>query len=145
MVLSAKLDKVEIYSKKVYGHHSFIFLTLWSSDQLITWLITNVISQRPRDLATKLDRVVSFNVCLLSIESNNLFITWSHEVTWQMKNVINSLSRGLSLTNFTEGWLMIRSRLFNHKATYSFDHVVKWVQVDNESRYVFTSTNYGKL
>ena len=33
----------------------------------------------------------------------NLLITWSHKVTWQMKNVINALSRGLSQSNLTEG------------------------------------------
>ena len=57
-----------------------------------------------------------------------------------MKNVINSLSRDLSLSNLAEGWLMIMSHMSNHKATYSFDHVITWVHVTNELRYIFTST-----
>ena len=67
-------------------------------------------------------------------------ITWSHKVTWQMKNVFNSLSRDLWLLDLTERWLMIRNHMSNHKATNSFDHVVTWVHVANTLRYTFTST-----
>ena len=111
-------------------HHSLSILTLWSCDQVITWLIKNVISQLSRDL------------WLLNLtEWGILMWTLSHKVTWQMKNVINSWL----LANLKEGWLMIRSHMFNYKATYSFDHVVTWVHVTNELCYVFTSTNYDKL
>ena len=61
---------------------------------------------------------------------------WSHD-KWKM---FNSLSRDLLLSNLTEGWLMIRSNMSNHKATYSFHHVVTWVHETNEFRYIFTST-----
>ena len=37
---------------------------------------------------------------------------------------LNLLSRDLSLSNLTKGWLMIKSHMSNHKATYSFDHIV---------------------
>ena len=63
-----------------------------------------------------------------------------HKILWQMKNLLNSLSRELPLSNLTEGWLMIRSHMSNHKATYSFDHVFTWVHVTNELHYIFTST-----
>ena len=124
----------------VKGHHPFSLLMIWSRNQVITWQIENVISQLPRDLwLWKLARVVGSNGGQLSIKSHNLLITWSYKVTWQMKNVINSLSRDLSLSNVAEGWLMIRSHMSNRKATYSFDHLVTWVHVTNELRYIFTS------
>ena len=98
------------------------------------------ISTSAGPMATKLERVVGSNAGLLSIKSYNLLITWPYKVTWQMENVINSLSRDLSLSNLAEGWLMIMSHMSNHKATYSFDHVITWVHVTNELRYIFTST-----
>ena len=63
-----------------------------------------------------------------------------HEVTWQTKNVLNSLSRDLLLSNMTEGWLIIKSHMSNHSARYSFDHVFTSVHVTNELCYIFTST-----
>ena len=107
--ITAKLDKVKVYSK---GPPS-----IESSDALITWSSYHetdgkrYISTSVRPMATKLDRVVRSNAGLLSIKSHNLLITWSCKVTRQMKNVINSFSRDLSLSNLTEGWLMIRSHI----------------------------------
>ena len=45
-----------------------------------------------------------------------------------MKNVINSFSRDLWLSNLTEGWLMIRSHMSNNKVTYLSDYLseVTW-------------------
>ena len=40
-----------------------------------------------------------------------------------MKNVINSFSHDLWLSNLTEGWLMIKSHVSNYKVTYPSDHV----------------------
>ena len=57
-----------------------------------------------------------------------------------MKNVINSLSLDLLLSNLTEVLLMIKSHMSNQKATYFLDHVVAWVHVTNEYRYILTST-----
>ena len=127
----------------VKGHHPLSLLMLWSGDQVITWQMENVISQLPRGLwLPNLTEwwVLMLAIKPLSIKSHNLLITWSYKVTWQMKNVINSLSRDLLLSNLAEGWLMIRSHMSNHKATYSFDHVVTWVHVTNELRYIFTYT-----
>ena len=125
--MAAKIDKVEVYSK---GPPSIESFDLWSCDQVITWQMENVISQLLQDLWLS---------NLTYIKSDNLFITWSYKVTWQMKNVIKLLSRDLQLPNLTEGWF-IRSHVFNHKATYFFDHVVTWVHVTNELCYIFTST-----
>ena len=55
------------------------------------------ISTSARPMTIKLDRVVGSNARLLSIRSHDLLMTWSHKVTWQMKNVLNSLSGDLSL------------------------------------------------
>ena len=41
-----------------------------------------------------------------------------------MKNVINSFSRDLWLSNLTEGWLMTKSHMSNNKVTYPSDHAV---------------------
>ena len=92
-------------------------------------------------MATKHDRVVGSNAGLLCIKSHNLLITWSHKFTWQIKYVLNSLSRELSLSKLIEGWLMIRSHISNHKATYSFNHVVTWAHLTNKLPYIFTSTS----
>ena len=39
-----------------------------------------------------------------------------------MKNVINSFSHDLWLSNLTDGWLMIKSDMSNNKVTYPSDH-----------------------
>ena len=97
----------------VKGHHPLSLLTLWSRDQVTSYHVTDkkrYISTSARPMATKLGRVVGSNAGFLSIKSHNLLMTWSHKVTWQMKNILNSLLRDLSLLNLTEGWLMIRSQ-----------------------------------
>ena len=127
----------------VKSHYPLSLLTLWSRDQVTSYHATDekrYISTSARPMATKLGRVVGSNASFLSIKPHNLLITWSHKVIWQMKNVLNSLSRDLSLSNLTEGWLMIRSHMSNHKATYSFDHVVTWAHATNELCYIFTCT-----
>ena len=75
----------------VKGHNLLSLLTLWSCNQVITWLMT-----------TTPVRVVDSNAGLLSIASLNLLITWSHNVTWQMKNVLNSFSHDPSLSHLAE-------------------------------------------
>ena len=81
--MTAKIDKVEVYSK---GPPSIESFDLWSCDQVITWQMENVISQLLQDLWLS---------NLTYIKSDNLFIKWSYKVTWQMKNVIKLLSRDL--------------------------------------------------
>ena len=73
------------------------------------------ISTSAGPMATKLGRVVGSNAGLLSLRSHNLLITWPYMATWQMENVVNLLSRDLSLSNLTEGWLMIKQ--LNQSAT----------------------------
>ena len=75
-------------------------------------------------MVTKIDRVVGSDAGLLSTKSDNLLITWSHKVIQQTKNVINSFSHDLRLSNLTEGWLMIRGQMSNSKVTYPCDHAV---------------------
>ena len=141
--MTAKLDKVEVYSKGSPPIESF--------DTLITWSNYHMTDEKryiltfARPMATKLDRVVGSTAGLLSIKSLNLLITWSQKVTWQMKNVLNSLSRDLLLSNLTERWFMIRRHMSNRKATYSFDHVVTSVHVTNWFRYIFSFTRLNKV
>ena len=93
--MTSKLNKGEVYSKGP--------LSIESCDALITWSSYHVtdekryISTSERPMATKFDRVVGSNADLLSSKSHNLLITWSRKVTWQMKNVLNLLSRDLFL------------------------------------------------
>ena len=57
-----------------------------------------------------------------------------------MKNVINSFSRDLWLSDLTGGWLMIRSHMSNNKVTYPSDHAVTRGYVTNELDYIFIFT-----
>ena len=81
--MTAKIDKVDVYSKGPPSIESF--------DALITWPSYHTTDGKPYistsagPMATKVDRVVGSNVGLLSIKSYNLLITWSYKVTWQMK------------------------------------------------------------
>ena len=54
-----------------------------------------------------------------------------------MKNVINSFSHDLWLSNLTEGWLMIRSHMSNNKVTYPSDQAVTWGHGTNKLHYIF--------
>ena len=135
------LPKLTRWMFIVKGHHPLSLLMLWSRDQIITWQMENVISQLPRDLW--LPNLTEWWVLMRAYYLSSLITCWSrghirsHD---KWKNVTNSLSRDLSLSKLAEEWLMIRSHMSNHKATYSFDHVVTWVHVTNELRYIFTST-----
>ena len=54
-----------------------------------------------------------------------------------MKNVINSFSHDLWLSNLTEGWLMIKSHMSNNKVTYPSDQAVTWGHGTNKLHYIF--------
>ena len=71
--MTAKLGKVEIYSKGPPSIKSFDALSKWSRDPVTDK--KGYISTSPRPLATKLGRVVSSNAGLLSTKSHNLLIT----------------------------------------------------------------------
>ena len=122
--MTGKINKVEVYSKGPPSIES----SAWPHDQVITWQMENVISQLPRDLW--LPNLTEWWVLMRAYYLSSLITCWSrghirsHD---KWKNVTNSLSRDLSLSKLAEGWLMIRSHMSNHKATYSFDHVVTWV------------------
>ena len=65
------------------------------------------ISTYARFMATKLGRVVGSNADLLFIKSHNLLITWWHKVTWQIKNVLNSLSLDCRYKTWQKGGLWL--------------------------------------
>ena len=133
--MTARLGKVEIYHKEPPSIKSLDTLSTWSIDH-----VTNkkrYISTSARPVTNKLDRMVGSNSGLLSTKSYNLLITWSHKVIWQIKNVSNSFSRDMWLSNLTEGWLMIRSHISNNKVTYPSDYAVTWGHVTNELHYIF--------
>ena len=73
----------------------FNALIMWSSDHVTDE--KRYIWPSARPVTSKLDKVEGFIACLLFTTSLNLFITCSHKVIWQLKNVINSLSRNLWL------------------------------------------------
>ena len=104
--MTGKIDKVEFYSKGPPPIESFNALITWPSYHVADGKC--YISTSAGPMSTNLDRVVGSNAGLLSINSHNLLITWSYKVTWQIRNVINLLFRDLSLSNLTEGWLMIK-------------------------------------
>ena len=54
-----------------------------------------------------------------------------------MKNVTNSFSCNLWLSNLTEVWFMIRSHMSNNKVTYPSDHAVTCGHVTNELLYIY--------
>ena len=106
--MTAKIDKVDVYSKGPPSIESFDALITWPNYHMADG--KRYISTSAGPMATKLDRVVGSIIYAgrLSIKSHNLLITWSYKVIWQTKNVINLLFRNLSLSNLTEGWLMIK-------------------------------------
>ena len=166
----AKLEKVGIYSKWQPSMKSFDPLSTLSSDHvtdkfqlpqdlwlrnLTEWWVRTHQSVnfgnhkscgtiiRNAELLSERGTIIMrnyYNVGLLSAKSHNLYITWSHKVMQQMKNVINSFSRDLWLSNLTEGWLMIRSHMSNDKITYPSDDAIMWGRVINELHYTFIFT-----
>ena len=104
--MTDKIDKVEVFSKGPPSMQSFDALITWTSYHKANG--KRFISTSAGPMVNKFDRVLGVNASLSSIKLHNLLITWSYKVTWQMKIVINLLSRDLSLSNLTEGWLMIK-------------------------------------
>ena len=99
--MTGKIGKVEVYSKRPPSIDFFYALITWQSYHVADG--KHYISTSAGPMATKLDRVVGSNTALLSIKSHNLLITWSYKVTWQMKNVINSFPRDVSLSRLFKG------------------------------------------
>ena len=133
--LTAKLGKVEIYNKRSPSMKSFESLSSWSSDHVADK--KRYISTSARTMAKKPDRVVDSKAGLLSTKPHNLLITWSHKVIKQMQNVINLFLRDLWLSNFTEGWLMIKSHVSNNNVTHPSDQVVTWSHETNQLHDIF--------
>ena len=74
------------------------------------------------------------------IEPRDLLITCLHIVTWQIKNEIPLLSRGLQLPNLTEWWLMTRGGATTQKTAWTFHNVLTWGHVAYKKQYISTST-----
>ena len=56
------------------------------------------ISTSTKLMATKLDREVACDEKMLYTKPHNLLITWTHQITWQIKTVISTISRDLWAT-----------------------------------------------
>ena len=76
--VTAKLDKVESYSKGPSFVKSLDISSTWSSDHMNDK--KRYISTSARPMATKLERVVGSSAGLLSTKSYNLMIMWSNKV-----------------------------------------------------------------
>ena len=76
--MTAKLVKVEIYSKLPPSIKSFDALSTLLSDHMTDK--KRVISTSARPKAIKFERVVGSNAGLLSTKLHNLLIMWSHKV-----------------------------------------------------------------
>ena len=74
--------------------------TFWPHDHMRSH---ENISSSGGPMATKFGRVVTYDKGNSPIMSNDPLITWSHEVTWQIKNLISPLLRGLWTPNMKGG------------------------------------------
>ena len=78
-------------------------------------------------MATKLGRVVSYDEGNSTIMSDDPLVTWSHDVMWQIENLISPLPQGVWLSNVADWWLMVR---VNHLC----GHMILWKRGDVSSR-----------
>ena len=68
--------------------------------------------------------------------SHDPLTTWSHEVTWQIKNKISPLLRSQWPINLSEWWFMMRET----HPWWPSDHVIKWSPVTNWELKISSST-----
>ena len=78
MPITAKLGKMEVYSKGPLSIESFDTLNMWSSYHVTDE--KRCISTFVRSVDTKLERVVGFNASLLPSKSPDMLLMWSHKV-----------------------------------------------------------------
>ena len=79
--ITAKLYKVGVHGKGPPSIKSFWHFDDWSCYHVADE--KRYISTSARPMTTKFNKVVDSNASLLSIWSQNLLITWSHNVTWE--------------------------------------------------------------
>ena len=114
-----RLQKLTRWRFVVKGHHPLSFSTHWSRNQVIT--------------------------CLMQVYYSSIDTTFDHMVIWgHMKNekCFKFTFRWPVAIKLDRGWIMIRSQMSIHKATYSFDHVVTLVHVTNECLYFYEAYCY---
>ena len=95
-------------------------LIRWSGDHMTNEM--HYISTSTRHMATKFDMEIASDEWILSSVLHNLLITCTHQITWQIKNVIYQLPWGLGLPNLT-GWRLMRRR---HQPQRPYDTIVMW-------------------
>ena len=87
-------------------------------------------------MTVQLERMVVYNTEPENTKSHVLSITWSREVTWEMKNVIFTLPWRLWVLNLTEWWCLMRR---GHHPQWSHDTTV--TQKSNKF-YISISTGF---
>ena len=112
----------------------------WLFNQVLRWSCDkwkSYISIFTRPMATTLDREVASDERMLFKKSHNPLITWTHQVTWQMKKCYISISTRPVITKPDKMVAIIRNQ--NYKVKYIFDHLVMWGHVTNKKRFISTS------
>ena len=87
------------------------------------------ISIPARPMATKLNRKVAYDEKMLSTKSYNPLITWTHQVAWQIKNVILYLQFHETCSNKTKQDGGLWYEVANLR--------VKWYHVTNKKTFYF--------
>ena len=96
--MATKLDGMMAYDEVSTCNGHMAQESLEEQNRLIS------ISTRP--IPIKLDKVVYYGNEPPRTKSHDTLITWSHVVSWQMKNVISPIARVLSVLNLTGWWCM---------------------------------------
>ena len=99
--LPSYLPRLFLYFHKTYDHHTEQADDLrWSTTSnkvtwpLIAWSDDHVRNKKryiyhsARPMVAKVNRQVASDGKMLSSKSHNPLITWTHQVTWQIENVI---------------------------------------------------------
>ena len=102
--------------------------TLWPRGHmrsLLSW--KQNISSSARLMTTKFSRVVAYDDRNSSIMSDDPLITWSHQATWQIENLVCPVLRGLWPPSMGGWGLIVRG-------THLWSHIILWQPGDSWSR-----------
>ena len=116
--VTTKLDRMDTYNEGnpwPRGHMR----------SLLSW--KQNISPSARLMATKFSRVVASDDRNSSIMSDDPLITWSHQATWQIENLICPVLRGLWPPSMGGWGLIVRG-------THLWSHIILWQPGDSWSR-----------
>lgn len=90
-------------------------------DHVTSW--QHYISTTTMLISTKVGSVMTYRQRLPIIKLHDPLITWSCEITWQIKNVVSSAPQCMRPTNLAMLWHRMRVFLF----IKSHDHLNKWL------------------